>query len=84
MKDGMSTKSSIILTSQNEHWYMDSSEPLEDQNGERKDAITLEFSKENIRIDTNDNEDLIITITNPDSQIYELFESMWMQRFNKK
>lgn len=50
----MSNKSTILLTSDEEHWYTDSSEPL----SKGKDAITLEFSKKNIRIDINDDENL--------------------------
>lgn len=45
----MSTKSSIILTNDNEHWYLDCSEPLSDN--PYRDAITLEFSKRNVRVD---------------------------------
>lgn len=67
----MSSKSTIILTSDNEHWYSDCNERL----SESKDAITLEFSKKNIRIDMNDVEDLVITITNPDCEIYDLVKS---------
>jgi hypothetical protein len=68
----MSTTSTIILTKHNEHWYQDSSEPLNSNN----DAITLEFSKKNIRIDLNDDEDLIITITNPNSDIYSIISNL--------
>lgn len=54
----MSTKSSIILTNDNEHWYSDCSEYTE--SGEF--ILTLEFSKENIRIELNDDHDLVISI----------------------
>lgn len=46
----MSTKSSIILTRDNEHWYTDCSEPLTGIGEPYKDVIVLEFSKQNIRI----------------------------------
>ncbi len=69
-KEIMSTKNSILLTEDNEHWYTDCAEPL----NENKDAITLEFSKKNIRIDINDNDDLIFTIINPDCEIYDVLE----------
>lgn len=46
----MSTKSTIIFTQEGEHWFFDCSERLTD----KKDAITLEFSKKNVRIDVND------------------------------
>lgn len=68
----MSTKSTILLTNDNEHWYKDSSEIL--SNGEA--SITLEFSKKNIRIDLNDEDDLIITITNPDSEIFKILSKI--------
>ena len=70
----MSTKNSILLTEDNEHWYTDCAEPL----NENKDAITLEFSKKNIRIDINDDEDLIFTIINPDCEIYDVLELKFM------
>jgi len=72
----MSTKSTIILTSHNEHWFEDCSEPLETKDGSRKDAITLEFDKGNIRIDCNDKYDLIITIINPDCEIYDIISKL--------
>ena len=68
----MSTKSSIILTKDNEHWYEDCSEHL----SENKDAIVLEFDKKNIRIDVNDEYDLVITLINPDSEIYDLISKL--------
>ena len=70
----MSTKSTIVLTSDNEHWYTDSSEPLLKE--PHKDAITLEFSKRNIRVDLNDDEDIVITVTNPNCQIYKLLSGL--------
>jgi hypothetical protein len=73
----MSTKNTILLTNDNEHWYNDCSEPLTPLNSSSyKDAITLEFSKKNIRVDMNDEEDLVITITNPDCEIYELLTKL--------
>lgn len=70
----MSTKSSIILTNDNEHWYSDCSERLDYDL--HKDAIVLEFSKKNIRIDSNDDYDLTITIINPDCEIYKLLSDL--------
>ena len=69
----MSTRASILLTNDyNEHWYIDSSEPLK----EFKDAITMEFDKKNIRIDCNDEDCLTITIINPDCEIYDVIKSL--------
>jgi hypothetical protein len=70
----MSTKSSIILTNDNEHWYKDCAEPL--SSNPYKNAITLEFSKKNIRVDLNDEEDLVITVTNPDCEIYKILSDL--------
>lgn len=70
----MSTKSSIILTEDNEHWYTDCSEPLADN--PYRDAITLEFSKRNVRVDLNDEEDIVITVTNPDCEIYKVLADL--------
>ncbi len=72
----MSVKSTIILTSQSEHWYEDVSVILTDKQGNSRNGITLEFSMENITIDTQDGEDLIITVTNPDSDIYKLLSKI--------
>lgn len=71
----MSTKSTILLTADNEHWYYETSEPLTDKNGKRKDAIVMEFSKDNVRIDLNDSQDLVITITNPDCELYRILNN---------
>ena len=62
----MSSKSTIILTSHNEHWYRDGFVYLEDAEGNQRSGITLEFSKANIQVESDDSEDMIITITNPD------------------
>ena len=73
----MSTKSTILLTDNNEHWYNDCSEPLTTlDEGSYKDAITLEFSKQNIRVDMDDEDAIAITITNPDSEIYAIFAKL--------
>ena len=68
----MSTKSTIILTNDNEHWFHDCAEPLTSA----KDVIVLEFKKENIRIDVNDEEELIIVLINPESDIYNYIDRL--------
>lgn len=73
----MSSKSTIILTDDNEHWYSDCSEVLQRQNF--KDAITLEFNKKNIRIDLNDSDSLVITIINPNCELYDLLNNLKKQ-----
>ena len=73
----MSTKSTILLTDDNEHWYNDGSEPLTGVNEKPyKDVITMEFSKKNIRIDLNDDEDLVISIVNPNCEIYDILSKL--------
>lgn len=68
----MSAKNTLFLTSDNEHWYEDSNEMLD----ESKYAITLEFSKENIRVDCNDDNDLVITVTNPNSELHSILSHL--------
>jgi len=73
----MSSRSTIILTNDNEHWYNDGSEPLTGINEKPyKYVITLEFSKKNIRIDLNDEDDLIISIVNPNCELYDLVDNI--------
>ena len=69
----MSSRQTIILTNDNEHWYKESSEILADN--PYRSAITLEFSKKNIRIDLNNEEDLVISIINPDRKSTRLNSS---------
>ena len=76
----MSTKSTILLTDDNEHWYNDRSEPLTGiYEKPYKDVITLEFSKKNIRIDLNDDEDLVISIVNPNCETYDVLSKLAKQ-----
>jgi hypothetical protein len=74
----MSSKTTIMLTDDNEHWYKDGSEPLSDIDC----VITLEFSKKNIRIDLNDNDDLVISVVNPDCEIFKVLKGLMKNRFN--
>lgn len=53
----MSTKSSIFLTNDNEHCYVETNSYTDDQMD-----IFMEFSKKNIEIILNDDEDLVIKI----------------------
>lgn len=67
----MSTKSTIFLTEDNEHCYSDCS--LKQFIGDEYcgDSIVMEFDKKNIEIRDNDNESLVIELTNPTSEIYK-------------
>lgn len=68
----MSSKRTILLTKESEHWYHDCLEPLNDE----KDVITLEFDKNNIRVDLNDEDDLVISVTNPNSDLYGIISNL--------
>ena len=50
----MSTKSTILLTDDNEHWYFDCSGVPDD--------IILEFNKDSIEVLMDDSDELIISI----------------------
>lgn len=67
----MSSRSSYFLTcDRNEHAYSDCFEPVEDVNGQYVgDAITLEFSKSNIRIELSDEQYMVLTL-NVDSDLF--------------
>lgn len=69
----MSTKATIFLTNDhNEHLYTDCQSPCKDEEGKYiGDSMTLEISKENIKILYNDDEDIIIEFNNPNSEIYK-------------
>lgn len=73
----MSTRSTIIHTKEQEHWFFDSSEVLNKPTDPRKNAISIEFSKKNVRIDSVEGEESVcLTITNCESEIYKLFEEL--------
>ncbi|MCP4392783.1 MAG: hypothetical protein GY804_00680 [Alphaproteobacteria bacterium] len=48
----MSTKSSIFLTKDNEHWYYEHTD----------DSITIEIDRENIQCDCSDSNDVLLEI----------------------
>lgn len=66
----MSTKSSIILTKDNEHWYEEFSQ-IDPVTGDPE--IILEFDKKNIEIDTDNNNDLIL-ILKPGCELYQIIK----------
>lgn len=78
----MSTRSSHILTNdQNEHWYDDCSKPI---GNTRYYELTLEFSKQNINIECNDDDYLIITINKECDLLKLLIECNLRQIADKK
>ena len=74
----MSSKGHFLITNDfNEEFYEDVSEQYKTEQHEHgASAITLEFSKENIRVDANDKDYLVLTITNVNSELYKIFEQI--------
>lgn len=71
----MSSKSTIILTDDNEHWYSDCNEP----NGELGDTVTIHFLKSNIEVICDDEDDLIFTLK-PGSHIADIISIIKQER----
>ena len=72
----MSTKSSLFLTSDNEHWYEETNEPHYNALGEFIGyTIVMEFDKTNTKIVMDDNQDIMLEIT-PSTELYELIKKM--------
>lgn len=70
----MSTKSSILLSSDDEHWYYDIIRPsIENPD---KNVIILEFNKKNIEVDENNEKSLVISITNSNCDIYKVISTL--------
>lgn len=72
----MSTKSSLFLTSDNEHCYSDCSLPHTDGNGEHiGDEIVIEFNYRNITNIYQDEDSISLGIK-PGTEIYDLITLM--------
>jgi len=71
----MSSKSTIFLTNDNEHCYIDGSDPVFEDGHNKGYPIILEISKKNIDVVSNDEEDLIISIK-PGSELYDRLRKM--------
>ena len=71
----MSVNTTIFLTSDNEHCYIDGGNKTYNKEGFIGNAIILEMSKSNIRIVTNNEEDLIIKIA-PGTEIYNIIRNI--------
>ena len=67
----MSTKSTIFLTNDNEHFYQELNDPHYKDGKWIGDTLVLEISQKNITIITNDDYDLVIKFNNPESEIYK-------------
>ena len=72
----MSSKSTIILTEENEHWYKDGSDYIDSDSGESKRTIIMELSKSNVEIICNDSEDLVLRFINPDCELYKIISNI--------
>lgn len=74
----MSSKSSIILTNDNEHWYKDCFDYLISQSGKDYSAITMEFDRKNAEIVENESDEdyFTIRIKNPDSELYKIISNI--------
>jgi hypothetical protein len=64
---------SILLTSDDEHWYTDIIEPLPSKYN--KNAMTLQFSKKNVEIDITE-EKIYIKIVNANCDIYKILSDL--------
>jgi len=72
----MSTKCTIWISREDDHFYFDTAEVI--GKDKKHHAITLEFSPENIRVDVNDKyEGLVFTLTDPESSVYKMFEALF-------
>ena len=72
----MSSKATIFLTNDNEHCYFECNEQITTKEGKNKSAIVVEFDKKNISVDYENETDLVLTINNPDSDLYKIFENI--------
>ena len=72
----MSSKGTILLTNDNEHIYFDCANQFSTKNIQYADEISFEFSKKNIRIDINDEDDLCFSL-DKGSEIYEFFYKLF-------
>lgn len=77
----MSTKSTIFLTNENEHWYMEGNEIIADN--PTKCAFVMEFDKSNVRVDLNDEDSIVLTITNPNCELYKILTNYHANEWHK-
>jgi len=67
----MSSKASIFLTGDNEHFYEECNEPHYEGDKFIGFNLVLEIEKKNIEILCNDEEALVVEFNNPNSEIYK-------------
>jgi hypothetical protein len=78
----MSTKSTAVLTRDNEHIYHELSTHVESEDRKYLHGIVFEFSKKNIEILINDEDDLVFEIVK-DSDILRFFEKLFYDYAHK-
>lgn len=71
----MSTKCSLILTDDDEHWHEDVSEPNYKEGKFIGNTIYIEMNKKNIKILQNDDNFLIVEVK-AGSQLYESIKTI--------
>ena len=67
----MSTKSTIILTDENEHLYHDGTDG----------TIVLEMAVKNFKVLINDKEGIVIEIQNNGSELHDFFNKLYPNPF---
>lgn len=68
----MSTKSTIILTRENEHIYIEHLEYIKDGKGKEHNPIYIEIDKANIDLVQNTGHGLLIRVKNPDCDLFKI------------
>jgi hypothetical protein len=71
----MSTKSTIILTKDNEHWYEETNEPLGSPDNHLGYSIKMEFNRDTCSIEFLDSNYFIISINEP-CHLQEIIKQM--------
>ena len=74
----MSTKSTIINTKDNEHIYFDCVNQFHTKDEKYANEISFEFDKKNIRVDSNDDDDLCFTL-HKDSHMFRIFSKLFQE-----
>lgn len=71
----MSTKSTIFSTIR-DHCYYETIEHVKDKDGNDHPPIYLSLSKETVEIDQDDQWDILLKFTEPDSHIYKTIKNI--------
>lgn len=71
----MSTKSTIFLTSDNEHCYIEHTGMSDEKGNWISDTIVLEMSKKHTDLLANDDDDITVEIL-PNNELYDIFKNL--------